>query len=118
MGKVKQRAAWLATIFCQLLGVALVIGGRGFAPIASAQDYPNWGCTDSANPCTTCPETLWVWQCVINLQGWSWGMCTVPLRPSCYQSSSSCGDDCDCQNPPNETGQGRCGSVFDTCTNN
>jgi len=106
----------LATIFCQLVGAALIIDGRGFGPIATGQYYADWDCDPATNPCTTCAQTLRDWQCVLNLQGWSWGGCYTPFGTGCNQSSSACGVVYDCSTPPNPIGGNGCNTVFDTCT--
>ena len=114
MTKSKQRVAWLAIILSQLAAVVLIFGDGGLAPVALGDDYPDWVCTTAADPCPTCGPGH-MWQCIIVLNGWHWGGCFTPIPFGCQDGQSSCGDDCDCQTPPQLTFLGRCGAVFEIC---
>jgi hypothetical protein len=101
---------WLA--ICSLL----IAGVGRFAPFASGDDYPDFECAPMLDPCDTCDDTDGRYQCMLNLNGWMWGGCTNPFPIGCQQTSSSCGDVYDCNDPPNFIGGNQCNTVFDQCT--
>jgi hypothetical protein len=117
MTYVTRRGAWLASVFCQFAGVALVLAGGGGNAIAEVDDYPDFDCAQTLNPCTTCTDTMWVWQCQLTLNGWTWGTCTEPLGLGCQETQSTCGDKTDCATPPNPLAGSQCGGTFRQCNN-
>ena len=113
MNRGSRRFALVVTL--SALGVATLVTGRYFTPVASGQSYPSLTCLPyNTNPCASCVDEEY--QCLINLNGWSWGSCDIPIAIGCFQNSSQCGSKYDCDDPPNPLGGNQCGAVFDQCT--